>query len=108
MMRMWAEAKGCGHPISSSWFITAGTEYTGCPASTVHMLGVFGGAHDYGMGGWATSEYIWSVLRPVDRSPVHSAATALHRAVGGVGATQEFPITAGSTLSIETPSPTGR
>lgn len=107
MMRMWAEAKGCGHPISSSWFITAGTEYTGCPASTVHMLGVFGGAHDYGMGGWATSEYIWSVLRPVDRSPVHSAATALHRAVGGVGATQEFPITAGSTLSIETPVANG-
>ncbi|MFI0432295.1 MAG: alpha/beta hydrolase family esterase [Candidatus Nanopelagicales bacterium] len=102
MMAQWAQAKGCSHPVTSSWFITAATEYTGCPAATIQMLAVYAGGHDYNLGGWSSSEYIWSVLRPTDRAPVRSAATALHRSVGAVGSTGELPITAGSTLSIET------
>lgn len=102
MMRMWAEAKGCARPITGSWFVIAVTEYTGCAGSTTHMVGVYGGAHGWSMGGMSASEYIWDVLKPPERRPVLSATVALHRAVGAVGTTTAQPITAGSTLSIDT------
>jgi poly(3-hydroxybutyrate) depolymerase len=105
MMRMWAEAKGCATAVNGSFFITAATEYAGCPGSTTHMLGIVGGDHGWNMGGISVSEYIWEVLRPAERAPVMSATVALHRAVGDVGTTHSLPISAGATLTIDTGMP---
>ena len=102
MMRKWAEAKGCANPVTGRLNLTAVTEYTGCPGSTTHLLGVSVVGHPWNIGSTSSTEYIWEVLRPLDRSPVQSGTVALHRVVGSVGATKALPISAGSTLTIDT------
>ena len=102
MMRKWAEAKGCANPVTGRLNLTAVTEYTGCSWQYDTPIGRVSSRPPWNIGSTSSTEYIWEVLRPLDRSPVQSGTVALHRVVGSVGATKALPISAGSTLTIDT------
>ena len=80
MVRMWARAKGCDQGVRATYVAIAVDEYVGCAGSTTHMVTFVGGDHTWNTYGVDASRYLWSVLRPGNRNPVHSGSQALMQA----------------------------
>ena len=100
MVRMWAEAKGCAIPVRATFFAVVVDEYVGCPGSTTHMVTFAGGNHTWDSHGVDASRYLWSVLRPASRNPVHSGAQALMQSVAPDTSGRVRALEAGSVVSV--------
>lgn len=101
MMRMWAQTKGCATSVRSSRGAVVVDEYVGCTGSTTHMLRFVGGEHTWNTFNLDASSYLWKVLRPKERNPVHSGAQAITQALPvGPNGVVSAP-DAGSVISVD-------